>query len=70
MYSHIAPGALLAGEVQVGARSLVGMGVTTAIGVKIGNNVRIGNGAIILADVPDKTIIQAGRFWTGKVGTP
>jgi serine acetyltransferase len=46
------------------------MGVTTAIGVRIGEEVRIGNGAIILADVPDKTIIQAGRFWTGKAGTP
>ena len=33
MYTHIAPGALLAGHVQVGARTLVGMGVTTAIGV-------------------------------------
>ena len=68
-YTHIAPGALLAGEVQVGARTLVGMGVTTAIGVKIGDNVRIGNGAIILVDVPDKTIIQAGRYWTGKALT-
>ena len=69
MYTHIAPGALLAGEVQVGERTLVGMGVTTAIGVKIGNNVRIGNGAIILADVPDRTFIQAGRFWTGKASS-
>jgi acetyltransferase-like isoleucine patch superfamily enzyme len=70
MYSHIAPGVLLAGEVHVGARTLVGMGVTTAIGIRIGDNVRIGNGAILLADVPDKTIIQAGRFWTGKAATP
>jgi len=68
MYTHVAPGALLAGQVHIGARTLVGMGVTTAIGVRIGANVRIGNGAIILADVPDKTIIQAGRFWTGKAG--
>ena len=65
-YSHIAPGALLAGHVHVGARTLVGMGVTVHIGVRIGDGVRIGNGAIVLADVPDKTIIQAGRFWTGK----
>jgi sugar O-acyltransferase (sialic acid O-acetyltransferase NeuD family) len=69
-YSHIAPGALLAGLVRVGERTLVGMGVTTAIGVKIGNRVRIGNGAIVLADVPDKIIIQAGRIWTGKAATP
>ena len=65
-YTHIAPGALLAGHVHVGARTLVGMGVTTTIGIKIGSGVRIGNGAILLADVPDKTIIQAGRFWIGR----
>jgi sugar O-acyltransferase (sialic acid O-acetyltransferase NeuD family) len=69
-YSHIAPGALLAGLVHIGERTLVGMGVTTAIGIRIGNGVRIGNGAIILADVPDRTIIQAGRIWTGKAATP
>ena len=65
-YAHIAPGALLAGHVQVGEQTLIGMGVTTAIGVKIGSRVRIGNGAIILADVPDQMVIQAGRFWVGK----
>jgi sugar O-acyltransferase (sialic acid O-acetyltransferase NeuD family) len=65
-YTHIAPGALLAGHVHVGSRCLIGMGVTTSIGVKVGSDVRVGNGAILLADVPDKTIIQAGRFWTGR----
>jgi acetyltransferase EpsM len=69
-YTHIAPGALLAGHVHVGERTLVGMGVTTAIGVRIGDGVRIGNGAVLVADVPDKTIIQAGRFWAGKAGIP
>jgi sugar O-acyltransferase (sialic acid O-acetyltransferase NeuD family) len=64
-YSHIAPGALLAGHVEVGERSLIGMGVKTAIGIKIGNNVRIGNGAIINADVPSKSIVPAGRIWSG-----
>ena len=65
-YTHIAPGALLAGHVHVGERTLIGMGVTTTIGIKIGSGVRIGNGAIILADVPDKMVIQAGRVWVGK----
>ncbi len=65
-YTHIAPGALLAGHVHVGERTLVGMGVTTTIGIKIGSGVRIGNGAIVLADVPDKMVIQAGRYWVGK----
>lgn len=64
-YSHIAPGALLAGHVEVGEKSLIGMGVKTAIGIKIGNNVRIGNGAIINADVPSKSIISAGKIWSG-----
>ena len=68
-YTHIAPGALLAGEVQVGERTLIGMGVTTTIGIKIGNGVRIGNGAIVLADVPDRMVIQAGRYWVGKAET-
>jgi sugar O-acyltransferase (sialic acid O-acetyltransferase NeuD family) len=65
-FTHIAPGALLAGHVHVGEKSLVGMGVTTTIGVRIGSGVRIGNGAIVLADVPDKMVIQAGRYWVGK----
>jgi sugar O-acyltransferase (sialic acid O-acetyltransferase NeuD family) len=64
-YTHIAPGAMLAGHVHVGARSLVGMGVTTAIGIKIGDGVRIGNGAVVYADVPDKTIVPAGQVWAG-----
>jgi len=65
-YTHIAPGALLAGHVHVGDRTLVGMGVTTAIGIKIGNGVRIGNGAVIYADVPDRSIIPAGKVWAGQ----
>jgi sugar O-acyltransferase (sialic acid O-acetyltransferase NeuD family) len=64
-YTHIAPGALLAGHVQVGERTLVGMGVTTIIGLKIGVGARIGNGAILLADVPDKAIVPAGKVWAG-----
>lgn len=64
-YTHIAPGALLAGHVHVGERVLVGMGVTTVIGLKIGAGARIGNGAILLADVPEKNIIPAGKVWAG-----
>ncbi|MGC1379227.1 MAG: NeuD/PglB/VioB family sugar acetyltransferase [Anaerolineales bacterium] len=63
-YTHIAPGALLAGHVHVGERALVGMGVTTIIGLKIGAGARIGNGAVLLADVPEKAIIPAGKVWT------
>lgn len=64
-YTHIAPGALLAGHVQVGQRALVGMGVTTIIGLKIGDGARVGNGAVLLADVPEKAIVPAGKVWAG-----
>ncbi len=64
MYTHIAPGAMLAGHVHVGEKVLVGMGVTTAIGIKIGNGARIGNGAILLADVPERAIVPAGKVWS------
>ena len=63
-YTHIAPGAMLAGHVHVGEKALVGMGVTTAIGITIGSGARIGNGAILLADVPARAIVPAGKVWT------
>jgi sugar O-acyltransferase (sialic acid O-acetyltransferase NeuD family) len=62
-YSHIAPGAMLAGHVHVGERTLVGMGVTTAIGIRIGSGARIGNSAILYADVPDRAIIKTGSVY-------
>lgn len=62
-YSHIAPGAMLAGHVHVGEKALVGMGVTTAIGITIGNGARVGNGAILLANVPERAIVPAGKVW-------
>jgi sugar O-acyltransferase (sialic acid O-acetyltransferase NeuD family) len=64
-YTHIAPGCLLAGHVHVGERALVGMGVTTIIGLKIGDGARVGNGAVLLADVPARQIVPAGKVWVG-----
>lgn len=61
---HIAPGALLAGGVKVGDGTLVGSGVTTDLRVTIGRHARIGNGACILADVPDRAIVPVGATWT------
>jgi sugar O-acyltransferase (sialic acid O-acetyltransferase NeuD family) len=62
-YVNISPGAILAGAVQVGERSLIGMGATINLGVKIGAGVRIGNSAVVKADVPDKAIVRAGAIW-------
>ncbi len=64
-YSHIAPGALLAGHVHVGERALVGMGVKVVIGITLGDGARVGSGATVLANVPAGTIVPAGSVWRG-----
>ncbi len=64
-YVNISPGAILAGAVTIGERTLVGMGVTINLGVKIGAGVRIGNSAVVKADVPENGIVRAGAIWPG-----
>jgi acetyltransferase-like isoleucine patch superfamily enzyme len=64
--SHIAPGAVLAGEVVVGEGALVGMGVTASVGLRIGDRCVIGNGSVVTADVPDGTVVSAGTVWPGE----
>jgi sugar O-acyltransferase (sialic acid O-acetyltransferase NeuD family) len=61
--ANISPGAVLAGEVQIGAGVLVGMGATINLQVKIGAGARIGNGATVKEDVPEKGIVRAGTIW-------
>jgi sugar O-acyltransferase (sialic acid O-acetyltransferase NeuD family) len=60
---NISPGAILAGSVRVGARSLVGMGVTINLEVEIGSGARIGNGATVKANVPPGGVVHAGTIW-------
>jgi acetyltransferase-like isoleucine patch superfamily enzyme len=62
-YANISPGALLAGDVTIGERTLIGMGVTINLGVTIGAGVRIGNGATVKEDVPTGYIVRAGSIW-------
>jgi sugar O-acyltransferase (sialic acid O-acetyltransferase NeuD family) len=54
---HIAPGAVLAGNVQVGTMSFVGANAVIKQGIKIGANVIIGAGAVIINDIPDNMIV-------------
>ncbi len=49
--AHIAPGAVLAGNVSVGERSFIGANATIKQGVKIGKDVIIGAGTVIIKDV-------------------
>lgn len=50
---HICPGARLAGEVEVGARSLIGTGASVIPQVRIGSDVTVGAGAAVVRDLPD-----------------
>lgn len=60
---NISPGAILAGAVHVAERTLVGMGATINLGVHIGAGARIGNSAVVKADVPENGIVRAGGIW-------
>ena len=49
---HICPGARLAGEVQVGPRTCIGIGASVIQQVAIGSDVTVGAGAAVLCDLP------------------
>lgn len=53
---HIAPGAVLAGEVEIGNRSFIGPGAVIASGVQIGADTIIGAGAVVVRDVPANVV--------------
>ncbi|WP_396170196.1 acetyltransferase [Flavobacterium sp.] len=61
---HIAPGAVLAGNVIVGTRSFIGANCVVKQGVKIGNDVFVGAGTVVLKDIPDgkKIVGNPSRF--------
>ncbi len=50
--AHICPGACLAGSVQVGKATWIGIGSTLIERVKIGERALIGAGSLVLKDIP------------------
>ncbi|HMR42632.1 MAG TPA: acetyltransferase [Saprospiraceae bacterium] len=52
-FAHIAPGAVLAGNVAVGKNAFIGAGAIIKQGIKIGENAVVGAGAVVIRDVPD-----------------
>ena len=54
-FAHIAPGAVLCGNVTVGSRSFIGANAVIRQGISIGSNVMIGAGSVIITDVPDNS---------------
>jgi sugar O-acyltransferase (sialic acid O-acetyltransferase NeuD family) len=56
-FCHIAPGAVLCGNVQVGRNSFIGANSVIRQGITIGNNVTIGAGTVVIKDVPDNATL-------------
>lgn len=53
---HIAPGATLAGCVQVGDFSFIGAGATILPRIRIGKNTIIGAGSVVTKNIPDNVV--------------
>jgi sugar O-acyltransferase (sialic acid O-acetyltransferase NeuD family) len=58
---HVAPGAVLSGEVRVGSNTMIGAGAVVVQGVGIGADCLIGAGAVVVSDLE-----EPGTY----VGTP
>ena len=56
-FVHIAPGSILCGNVEVGARTFVGAGSVVKQGVTIGKDVMIGAGAVVVKDIADNSVV-------------
>lgn len=56
-FAHVAPGAVLAGNVKVGERSFIGANATVKQGIVIGNDVIVGAGSVILNDMPNNSVV-------------
>lgn len=58
-FVHVAPNAVLCGNVEVGRGSFIGANSVIKEGVKIGENTIIGAGSVVLKD------IDSGQKWAG-----
>lgn len=56
-FSHICPGAVLAGNVTVGNRTFIGANSVVRQGIKIGDDVIVGAGSVVTKDIPSGSIV-------------
>ncbi len=56
-FVHIAPGAVLCGNVKIGEGSLIGAGSVILPGVNIGKWCTIAAGSVVFKDVPDNAVV-------------
>jgi sugar O-acyltransferase (sialic acid O-acetyltransferase NeuD family) len=57
-HCHIAPGAVLCGNVTIGEGAHIGAGAVIIQGLRIGRNAVIGAGAVVTKHVPDGFIVR------------
>lgn len=62
-HCHIAPGAILCGDVQVGNDSHIGAGAVVVQGVRIGAGCFVAAGSTICTNVPDGARVGAGEVY-------
>jgi sugar O-acyltransferase (sialic acid O-acetyltransferase NeuD family) len=55
-YTHVAPGAVLAGNVKIGKNCFIGANAVIKQGISIADNVIIGAGAVVLKDIEENGI--------------
>ncbi len=56
-FAHIAPGAVLCGNVSIGANSFIGAGTVVKQGITIGRNVIVGAGSVVVKNIPDNATV-------------
>jgi len=56
-FSHVCPGVSLAGEVQVGEKSWIGIGSSVIQQISIGSNVMVGAGTSVIKNIPDNATV-------------
>lgn len=56
-HAHVATGARLGGAVRIGAGSHIGLGASIREGIRVGAGAIVGAGAVVIADVPDLTVV-------------
>jgi sugar O-acyltransferase (sialic acid O-acetyltransferase NeuD family) len=54
---HVAPGAVLAGNVTVGENTFIGANAVIKQGITIGKNVTIGAGSVVIRDIEDNRVV-------------
>lgn len=57
-HSHIAPGVHVCGGVIIGEGALIGVGASILPNIKIGKNVTIAAGAVVIKDIPDMKTVK------------